>query len=210
MSIPATCCLVPVAKDRQRKGIPSHMPQHPCARRLEPGPLGRCQDQALCGCGWQGRCPMRSVYSQDKSKGGDERAARISSFVPVSLDPCLWDLRWHVCTSGPCALWQWRQQAIAPEPGCTMFPGQNVTSQTQQNCCLSPATVFPSPVFCHFPEKILGALCLCPPHSSSHLACSSPLDGAKPGASVRTRGATRHLRLHPLPHTRPGLHHAPW
>lgn len=88
-----------------------------------------------------------------------------------------------------------------------MFSGQNVTSQTQQSYCLSPATVFPSPDFSLFPEKILGALCLCPPHSASHLACSSPLDGAKPGASVRTRGATRHLRPHPLPHTGPGLHH---
>lgn len=165
VSIPATCCLVPVAKDRQRKGIPSHMPQHPCARRLELGPLGRCQDQALCGCGWQGRCPMRSMCSQDKPKGGDERAAHISPFVLVSQDPCLWDLRWHVCTSEPCARWQWRQQALAPEHGCAVFPGQNVTSQTQQNCCLSPATdvvlfwsVFPSPVFSLLPEKILSCV----------------------------------------------------
>lgn len=196
------------------------MPQHPCARRLEPGPLGRCQDQALCGCGWQGRCPMRSVCSQDKPKGGDERAARISPFVLVSQDPCIWDFGWHVCTSEPCAPWQWRQQALAPEHGCAVFPGQNVTSQTSRTVVshqLLTLSFFGlcSPLLSSVfsPRRSSVALCLCPPHPSSHLVCSSvtvsvkappglPLDGVS-----ENQGCHWPLRPHPFPYTRPGLQH---
>lgn len=120
-------------------------------------------------------------------------------------------------------MWLGRQQTITPGHAHAIFPGQSVTSQMQQNCHLSPAASlsFVGPwsplLFSAFsPRRFSVVLCLPPPHTFPF--CSSmtapveappglPVDDAKPGVSVRTKGChqapqTTHFPL--IPH----LYHA--
>lgn len=92
------------------------MPQHPRTRRLEPGPLGRCQDQTLCGRGWQVKCPRGLCILRTSlwpSIGNRDSDGLTGMHLPFVLCPRI--------------LGQWTQQAS--EHGPAMFPGQNVTSE---------------------------------------------------------------------------------
>lgn len=63
------------------------------------------------------------------------------------------------------------------------------------------------------PRRSSVALCLCPPHPSSHLVCSSVTVAVKapPGLPLdcvsENQGCHWPLRPHPFPYTRPGLQH---